>query len=135
MAVSEAAMDERRIGLRQKSFLQGRVFYNNRMSSIDCLVRDISGTGARLKFPGPVVMPESVELFIPNKNESYRCEVQWNRGDEIGVAFLRDESEAAAAAPVSEGNLAERLHRLEAEVAGLKRIVRELKERARGDAA
>jgi hypothetical protein len=130
---------ERRIATRQKSFLQGRVFYNNRLSSMDCLVRDVSPTGARLKFPGPVTVPESVELFIPNKNESYRAHVQWNRGDEIGVAFIRDEAEGpSAGSSAPEGTLAERMHRLEAEVASLKKIVKELKtdQRVRsGDAA
>lgn len=133
-------MDERRLGTRQKSFLQGRIYYNNRRASIDCLVRDISPTGARLKFPGPVTAPELVELYIPNKDEFYRAQVQWNRGDEIGVHFIRDEAEntQAAGGSVPEASLAERMQKLEAELASLKRIVKELKAEHRersGDAA
>ena len=130
-------MDERRLGTRQKSFLQGRIYYNNRRASIDCLVRDISPTGARLKFPGPVTAPELVELYIPNKDEFYRAQVQWNRGDEIGVHFIRDEAESAPAAGGSlpEAGLTERMQKLEAEVAGLKRIIKELKAERSGDAA
>jgi hypothetical protein len=132
-------MDERRIGTRQKSFLQGRIYYNNRRASIDCLVRDISPTGARLKFSAAVTMPEVVELYIPNKDEFYRAQVQWNRGEEIGVHFMRDEAESAPATggSVPESNLAERMHKLETELAVLKRIVKELRaERGRGgDAA
>jgi hypothetical protein len=132
-------MDERRIGTRHKSFLQGRIYYNNRRASIDCLVRDISPAGARLKFSGPVTMPELVELYIPNKDEFYRAQVQWNRGEEIGVHFIREEAESAPAVGVlPEANLAERMQKLEAEVAALKRLVRELKAEQRergGDAA
>jgi hypothetical protein len=132
-------MDERRIGTRQKSFLQGRIYYNNRRASIDCLVRDISPTGARLKFPGPVTVPEVVELYIPNKDEFYRAQVQWNRGDEIGVHFVREEAESVpAGGPLTEATLAERMQKLEAEVAGLKRIIKELRAERRdrsGDAA
>ena len=68
-------------------------------------------------------------------------EVQWNRGDEIGVAFIRDETETApGGGSEPEGSLAERMQKLEAEVAGLKRLVKELKtdQRVRsggGDAA
>jgi hypothetical protein len=128
--------DDRRIAIRQKSFLQGRVYFNNRRSSLDCLVRDVSPTGARLKFSGAVTMPELVELFIPNKDESYRAQVQWHHGDEIGVAFLRDDAESIpAASPVPEASLAERMQKLEAEVAQLRRMVKELKAGQRGDAA
>ncbi len=44
-----ATSDERRTLLRKRSFLQGRLYFNNRRSSLDCLVRDISGQGAKLK--------------------------------------------------------------------------------------
>ena len=40
-------MKERRSSARQKSFLQGRIYFNNRRSSVDCLIRDYSETGAR----------------------------------------------------------------------------------------
>ena len=35
-------MNDRRTRTRQKSFLQGRIFFNNRRASLDCLVRDFS---------------------------------------------------------------------------------------------
>ena len=43
-------MSERRISTRQKSFLRGCIQFNHRRTTIDCLVRDISDTGARLIF-------------------------------------------------------------------------------------
>jgi PilZ domain-containing protein len=130
-------MDERRIRNRQKSFLQGRIYYNNRRASLDCLVRDISPTGARLKFPGPVTAPEIVELYVPNKDEFYRAQVQWNHGDEIGVHFIRDEAENTprAGGSLPEASLAERMQKLEAEVLALKRIIKDLKAERSGDAA
>ena len=62
-------MDERRVAMRHKSFLQGRIYFNGRRSSVDCLVREISDTGARLKFSTAVVTPDVVELHIPSKDE------------------------------------------------------------------
>ena len=84
-------MTERRSGSRQKSFLQGRIFFNNRRTSVDCLIRDFSEHGARLKFSGMTATPDVVELYIPNKDESYRATVQWRNADEIGVGFDCDE--------------------------------------------
>ena len=65
-------MSERRSISRQRSFLQGRIFYNSRRSSIDCLIRDISDTGAKLKFSEAVAVPDAMELYIPTKEEIRR---------------------------------------------------------------
>ena len=51
-------MTERRSVSRQKSFLQGRIFFNNRRTSVDCLIRDISPYGARLIFSDAVTTPD-----------------------------------------------------------------------------
>ena len=122
--------DERRTRARQRSFLQGRLYFNNRRSSLDCLVRDISGTGAKLKVSDSVAIPESVELHIPSKDETYRARVQWRTGFEIGVTFDNDEAPSIvpSAAPA---DLPERVRRLETEVASLHRKVNELQNELR----
>src|SRR5258708_38957097 len=88
----KAAMTERRTASRQKSFLQGRIFFNNRRTSVDCLVRDFCQHGARLKFSSTTATPDVVELYIPNKDESYRAMVQWRNAEEMGVLFECEES-------------------------------------------
>jgi hypothetical protein len=115
---------DRRSRTRLKSFLQGRVYFNNRRSSLDCLVRDFSHYGARLKVSESVVMPEVVELHIPNKDEAYRARVQWRTGDEVGVAF--DVPDDAPSIVPSSSDLLARIHRLETEMAALQRKVHEL---------
>jgi hypothetical protein len=72
-------VDERRTLTRQKSFLQGRIYFNNRRSSIDCLVRDYSETGARLKLSETVTVPEVMELYIPIAKR-HRARVEWRSG-------------------------------------------------------
>jgi hypothetical protein len=120
-----AAMTERRTVSRQKAFLQGRIFFNNRRTSIDCLIRDITEHGAKLKFSSMIATPDVVELFIPNKDETYRAKVQWRSGDEIGVGFDVDESPALApgAAPA---DWSDRIHKLERDLATLQRKFNEL---------
>ncbi len=119
-------MSERRSRSRQKSFLQGRIFYNNRRTSVDCLIRDISEHGARLKFSGAVVTPDVVELYIPNKEESYRAKVQWRNSDEIGVGFDSDEGAPLLAPSVPAADWSARIHKLEHDVAALQRKFNEL---------
>jgi hypothetical protein len=80
-------MTERRQAARKKSLLQGRVYYNNRRSSVDCIVRDISERGAKLVFGEAVAIPDVIELYLPGKEELHRVVVQWRRGNEMGVDF------------------------------------------------
>ena len=120
---------ERRAVSRSKSFLQGRVYFNHRRSSIDCLIRDYSEQGARLKFSEAANVPEAIELYIPNKEETHRARVEWRIGNEMGVSFgdeIRSPSVTPDAAQ-AQGDLPTRVSRLEAEVATLRRIVNDLR--------
>jgi hypothetical protein len=121
-----AAMTERRSVSRQKSFLQGRVFFNNRRTSIDCLVRDITEHGARLKFPSMTSTPDVVELYIPNKDETFRVKVEWRNANEIGVGFDLDEKSPPLAPGTGPADLPARVHKLEQDVAALQRKYNEL---------
>jgi hypothetical protein len=119
-------MNERRRAARQKSFLRGRILFNNRRTAVDCLIRDISATGARLIFSDAVSIPDLVDIYIPQKEQTLRAHVHWRHGQEVGVAFP-----AAAAEPTEHGDasndLATRVQRLEAEIATLKRMLKRLK--------
>src|SRR5882672_5479452 len=114
-------MVERRSSARKKSFLQGRIYYNNQRSSVDCLVRDISERGAKLVFSDAVAIPDVVELYLPGKDEVHRVRLQWRKGDEIGVGFggSGEAGDTAAGAPAPD--LYGRLLKLEADHATLKR--------------
>ena len=127
---------ERRAATRQKTFLRGIIYYNNRSAAADCLVRDISDTGARLELSENVVIPYEIDLHIPKKDETYRARVQWRHGEGVGIAFANpvvrrapDRAPDAVEAPErgQDGtDLTERVQRLEAEVNSLKRLVRDL---------
>ena len=116
-------MSERRSSARQKSFLKGQIIFNNRRSVVECLIRDISSDGARLILSQTGIVPDVIELYIPQKEETLRARVQRRADSEIGVAFMVDTAAAAAGS----GDLAERVKQLEAEVAAIKRLVKKLK--------
>lgn len=119
-------MAERRTVSRQKSFLQGRIFFNNRRTSVDCLVRDFCQHGARLKFSSVTATPDVVELYIPNKDESYRAKVQWRNADEMGVWFETAEGSPPLAPGAAPADWSARIHKLEHDVASLQRKFNEL---------
>jgi hypothetical protein len=121
---TESRTFERRKVTRHKSFLRGMIYFNNRRNVVDCLIRDISPYGARLIFSDAVTTPDSLDLYIPQKEETLRIHVIWRHGQEVGVAF----AQVAQVAPTAEtGELSERVARLETEIAGLKRILKKMK--------
>jgi hypothetical protein len=124
-------MTEHRSHLRQKTFLQGRVYFNNRRSSLDCIVRDMSDEGARLKVSNSVALPEVVELHIPNRDETYRAKIQWRSGDELGLTFDQKGESPSLVPNAPSADLAGRVRRLEAELATLQRKVHELQNELR----
>jgi len=117
-------MAERRQAFRQKSFLRGCVHFNKRRGALDCLIRDYSEHGARIIFSESVSVPDLVELYIPQKEQTVRARVQWRCGEEIGLAFP---DALRAADGSSDGELALRVAHLESEVAALKKLVKKLR--------
>ncbi len=122
-------MAERRVAPRQKSFLRGCIYFNNRRSVLDCLVRDLTDDGARIIFSHTVNVPDIVELYIPQKEQTLRAHVKWRRGDDVGLDFVNRPAAAPAADPASswDAELGKRVAQLEAEVMVLKRMVRQIR--------
>jgi hypothetical protein len=122
---TERIMAERRVAPRQKSFLRGCIYFNNRRSVLDCLIRDLTDEGARIIFSHAVNVPDIVELYIPQREQTLRAHVKWRRGDDVGLDFT--DLEATGSAAPQDAELAKRVAQLEAEVVALKRIVRQIK--------
>jgi hypothetical protein len=96
---SEGAVDDQRKSPRQRSRFQSFVRVLKEDSYIDCVVRDISETGARLGFSCPASIGGDVELHIPAKGEIIQANVVWVEDCECGVSFKTkyDAEEAAKA--------------------------------------
>jgi hypothetical protein len=116
------------------AFLRGCLYFNNRRSSLDCLIRDISASGARLIFSDTVTIPDVVDLYIPQKEQTLRSQVHWRHGDEIGVAFVHGARASGVPQPTNVGELAERIQKLEGEIAALRKMLKRLKAEIAGDA-
>jgi hypothetical protein len=116
-----AATGQRRRTARQKSFLRGCIYFNNRRSSVECLIRDISHLGARILISGSVNIPDVVDLYIPQKEQTLQARVEWRQEDEIGLSFVRASSAAGERSPPQE--LTQRMAQLESEIASLRGVI------------
>ncbi|GJE14931.1 MULTISPECIES: PilZ domain-containing protein [Methylobacterium] len=122
-------MSEHRREARQRVFLKGRIVFNNGSSSFDCLVRDMSATGARLVMSDATTLPEAFDLYIPQKDRTFRATLRWRREDGIGVTFADEQARATTAAPApaatdaSVSMLLKRIGELETENAALRRLL------------
>jgi hypothetical protein len=81
-------MQERRTNARVRSFLGGKIVFNNRCSSVECLLRNVSPTGARILLSETVTIPEDFELEIPKQGRRVRARLTWRKAEECGVRFL-----------------------------------------------
>ena len=117
-------MEEAQPLLRSRTFLKGIVYYDNRRASIECTIRDLSDTGARVEFTTLVTVPDNIELHIPQKQTFLPARVRRRDGYEIGVSFQTQRSDEPRRA--IDGDLAERVTKIEAELAAMKRVLKKL---------
>ena len=78
--------DEHRISQRQRQFKRAKLIFNNDQSVIDCVLRDISATGARVRLKGLFDGPKQIVLKVSD-NLTYSADVMWNRNNELGLRF------------------------------------------------
>ena len=71
---------------RSRTLKGGRVLLNDR-STIDCTIRDMTDTGARLRFGALVPLPEECRLLLPSDGTVFPIRVIWQSSDSAGVAF------------------------------------------------
>ena len=78
-------MQNNRGALRHRVLKPGSIEFNG--GAIDCVIRNISATGAALEVTSPVGIPETFNLVIPSDHTNRPCRVAWRRERRIGVRF------------------------------------------------
>jgi PilZ domain-containing protein len=106
---------------QNRCFFRGFVYFGGVLTAVDCIVRDISDTGARLQFTVPQMFNGLLDLHIPIKNQSFHARVRWHDGLDMGVQF-----EAATQKDTTEITLDRRVDKLEAEIATLRNALKHL---------
>lgn len=81
-------MTERRRVRRRRSYLGGRIVFNRGMSTIDCLIRDISPEGARLVLNDAYAIPDRFDLHITVRSERFTAVKVWRDPGDVGIQFV-----------------------------------------------
>jgi hypothetical protein len=87
--------DKRRFP-RRRVLKQGRIILNNRFSVIDCMVRDISLGGCRIRLYAKFALPLHFILAFPALGVEREVALVWQNERDAGVRFL-DETPPAFA--------------------------------------
>lgn len=78
-------MQERQ-STRRKALKKGKILLS-KWASIDCTIRDLSETGAKLQFEAPTELPAEFKLMIVTTEQVIPVELAWQRGLNAGVRF------------------------------------------------
>jgi hypothetical protein len=124
---------EQRSTERIRSFLRAQITYNNRMTTIDCIIKNYSAGGAKIALSDTLAVPSEFDLYIPAKQRSHHARLIWRDKDSIGVSFVTAAPTAQPSEKPTHGaaDASARVSELEAQNAELKRRVNELSKRLR----
>ena len=61
-------------------------------ASVECIVLDVSRSGARLRVDDNLALPDELDLLLSYQGERQRVRVRWRRQKELGVEFVKPRS-------------------------------------------
>ena len=116
-------MQDRRQDIRDKVFLGGIAEFNERGSTMDCVVRNINERGACVEIDETARLPENLNLNIPSKGRAFIAELIWRHANRVGLAFRTMVTDPQS------NDLDARLRRSQIKQRQLKKQIRQLIER------
>lgn len=78
---------ERRAGQRHKVLKGATLSFNKGFSAFECVVRNVSGRGARLSLAETFSIPAKFDLMIAGEETMRRAVVRWRSMTALGVEF------------------------------------------------
>jgi PilZ domain len=79
---------ERRGGQRHRVLKGGTLNFNKGYSSLECVVRDLSETGARIQMGETFGVPSRFTMLISGETERVEASLRWRNSRNIGLSFL-----------------------------------------------
>ncbi len=77
---------EKRIAPRRNTMIIATIVYNGGFSRQDCVIRNLSDTGAKLEVPTVKAIPQQFDLMVSGHRPQH-CRVAWRSLRELGVQF------------------------------------------------
>ncbi|MBX3531057.1 MAG: PilZ domain-containing protein [Rhizobiaceae bacterium] len=78
---------ERRGEQRSRMLKGGTLSFNKGYGALECVVRDLSAHGARLRFGDTSAVPQQFSLRVGTGGEWRNAEVRWRTMTDVGVAL------------------------------------------------
>jgi hypothetical protein len=91
--------EELRASRRKRTLLRGKLAYGAGAFSVDCVISDLSETGARVQVEQGATFPEQVYLIHLRARTAYESKVVWRRDNFAGLEFGTAHDLESAAAP------------------------------------
>jgi PilZ domain len=79
---------ERRAGQRHRALKGGTLYFNKGYSSLECVVRDLSETGARIQMGETFGVPSRFTMSISGEDARVEASLRWRTSRNIGLSFL-----------------------------------------------
>jgi PilZ domain len=92
--VEVTTADQRRVAKRMRVLKSAKLVLDD-MRAIDCAVRDISTTGAKVLIGSSNNLPDKFRLFMVADGTIRDVEIAWKRHDMVGVNFTSEAKSAA----------------------------------------
>lgn len=82
-----SVMDERRTTPRSRTLRAGKIIFNHKQSVLDCVVRNLSDTGACIQVQSPQGIPRDFELIVEGLPVPIPSHRVWQARNSVGVHF------------------------------------------------
>jgi hypothetical protein len=86
-SIPEAIMIERRQTARARVIYSGVIAYDERRSTMNCVIRNFSEDGVKVEFENTALLPDEIDLLIAKKSRSFNAKIVWRGETEAGLAF------------------------------------------------
>lgn len=86
--------NNKRAAHRQRVLKSAKIVSMNQWSLIDCTVRDMSETGAKLMVADPMTIPNLCRFLLPADNTIRDARVAWRRDGSVGIEFIGEKEKA-----------------------------------------
>lgn len=78
-----------RAATRKRVLFGGKVVHGEGAFSVDCIIRDLSDSGAKITLGQRVSIPEEVWFIDLKPGIAYQAQVVWRRSPAFGLKFLK----------------------------------------------
>lgn len=77
---------------RSRNLRSGKVVFGADLYSRDCVIRDVSESGVRIRIDDPGLIPNELWLLDLRKFVAFKSQVKWRRGNELGLSLKEQHS-------------------------------------------